>query len=215
MTDYDLMIDTGRAFYTRLTENNTKEWWEANRQTYDTILKPAAEALLTELVGPLSNIAGAPVRPKLFRPHRDVRFSKDKTPYKPHLHMLWQVEDAQAPATPAYFFGLAPDYVIAGGGILAFDKPVLENWRKFVDLDADRVADIFGGLAKAGFTLREPALKKVPPPYPADHPQADLLRMKACVATRPLGVGPVPDAILSAFRDLKPMNEFLLQVACA
>lgn len=205
--DYEQMIQTGRQFYKELAENNTKDWWSENRATYDDVLKPGALALLQELKPAVSDLAETEVSTKLFRPYRDVRFSKDKTPYKPHLHILWQT-----PNGPAWFFGMSHEYLTVGGGVMSFEKPVLDNWRKFVDLDADRVAGIFAALTAKGFVLREPALKRVPSPYPADHPNADHLRRKACVATRPISGQPLTDAILSGFRDLKPMNDLLTQV---
>ena len=155
----------------------------------------------------------SPVTGKLFRPHRDVRFSKDKTPYKSHLHMMWtmQVEAAEA---PVFFFGIGADYVTVGAGRMGFEKPMLDNWRKFVDLDTKRVLGIVDGVKAHGFGLREPALKRVPSGFAADHAAAELLRMKGCVATKDIGV-PVDlePALLAAFREVAPLNALLLQIA--
>lgn len=207
------MIATAQTFYKTLAANNTRDWWEANRGTYDKVLKPFALALLEDLSAPLAEIAGEPVKGKLFRPHRDVRFAKDKSPYNTHLHMMWdmQVEVAEA---PVFFFGIGTDYVTAGAGRMGFDKPMLEDWRKFVDLDTRRVQGIIAGIAEHGFSLREPALKRVPSGFAADHPAGDLLRMKGCVATKDIGVVvDIQGALLAAFREVAPLNALLLQVA--
>ena len=207
------LISTAQTFYTALSDNNNKQWWAQNRATYDEHLKPAALALLDEIAPKLAQITDTPVTPKLFRPHRDVRFSKDKTPYKAHLHMMWAL-DVPARQTPVFFFGIGTDYVTAGAGLMGFDKPVLEDWRKFVDLDTPRISRIIGAVEAKGFALRDPALKRVPSAYPADHPAARLLRMKGCVASKDIGTPTdMSRALLDAFKDLAPLVALLLQIA--
>lgn len=207
------LIPAAQSFYTDLAANNAKPWWDKNRAPYDTILKPAALALLDDLAPDLEGIAGCPVRPKLFRPHRDVRFSKDKTPYKTHLHMMWTLE-CGARQSPVFFFGIGTDYVSVGTGMMGFDKPVLEDWRKFVDLDTKRILGIMQGINAHGFTLRDPALKRVPSAYPADHQAGHLLRMKGCVATTDIGSpADLRGAVLAACKNASPLTALLLQIA--
>lgn len=207
------LISTAQTFYRRLNDNNTKDWWQDNKATYDTELKAPALALLDRLAPDIAALVDLPVTTKLFRPHRDVRFSKDKTPYQTHLHMMWGL-DSGARQSPVFFFGIGLDYVTAGAGIMGFDKPVLEDWRKMVDLDTDRMLGIFADLDGAGFRLREPALKRVPPPYDKDHRAGHLLRMKGVTASREIGDGADLDgAILSAFGALVPLVTMLIQIA--
>lgn len=209
----DTLVSAAQAFYRQLASNNNRDWWTDNRATYDDVLKPAALAILEQLTPTLVEISGESVSTKLFRPHRDVRFSKDKTPYKTHLHMMWKI-DAPARQTPVFFFGIGSDYVTAGAGITAFDKPVLEDWRKFVDLDTKRIMGIIADVQDHGFILRDPALKRVPASYPADHPANDLLRMKGCVATTDMSATTnLHHDITTAFRNAAPLNALLLQIA--
>lgn len=213
MPDYDTLITNARAFLTKLDANNTRDWWQENKATYDTKLKAPALALLDDLSTPLSELTDTPIKSKLFRPHRDVRFSKDKTPYNTHLHMMWQL-DGDAPQMPVFFFGIGLDYVTMGAGMMGFDKPVLANWRKMVDLDTDRIMGIVKGVEDQGFSLREPALKRVPSPYDQDHPAGRLLRMKGAVASGELaGSGPLTDQIMAACRTLWPFNDMLISIA--
>jgi uncharacterized protein (TIGR02453 family) len=213
MTDFPDLIADARAFYQQLKANNTKAWWQENRSIYDDNLKPNAQKLLEALTDPLAKLTDAPIKTKLFRPHRDVRFSKDKTPYNTHLHMMWQV-DAGAPQNPVFFFGIGLDYVTAGAGMMGFDKPVLTNWRKMLDLDTDRITGIIDRIEDKGFSLREPALKRVPPPYPQDHAAGRLLRMKGVTASRDLGPdAELPDGLMQCFRGLWPFNELLISIA--
>jgi len=214
MPDDASLIPEARAFYTQLDANNTRDWWQENRAPYDAVLKPGALALLEKVSGPLSDLTDTPITTKLFRPHRDVRFSKDKRPYNTHLHMMWQMT-VEAPQAPVFFFGIGLDYVTVGAGMMGFDKPVLENWRKFVDLDTARVVGIVESVEAKGFARRAPDLKRVPPAYDKDHPGADLLRHKGFVVTGDIAENTpeLPKTLLAAFKALWPINALLLQVA--
>ncbi len=213
MTQFESLIANAQAFLQALNANNTRDWWQENKAAYDAQLKTPALGLLDELCGPVQNLTHAPVVPKLFRPHRDVRFSKDKTPYNTHLHMMWQIT-TEAPQNPVFFFGIGLDYVTAGAGMMAFDKPVLGNWRKMVDLDTDRINGIIAAIETRGFALREPELKRVPQPYGQDHTAGRLLKMKGVVARRELtGNGPLAERLEDYFTSLSPLNDLLLSIA--
>ena len=213
-SDAHLIMDA-RQFLRALSANNTREWWQDNKGTYDAQLKKPALSLLYDLVTPLQDITGEQVTPKLFRPHRDVRFSKDKTPYNTHLHMMWQV-NAGAPQNPVFFFGIGLDYLTIGAGIMDFDKPVLTNWRKMIDLDTDRIIQITEDVTAKGYRFREPALKRVPPPFDKAHLAGDLLRMKGCVASRELAkTSQLHNPLVTAFAELWPLNALLISIAAA
>ena len=216
MPVYHRLIPEARAFYAALDANNSRDWWQANRAHYDDVLKPGALALLGDLAGPLAALTGETITTKLFRPNRDVRFSKDKRPYNTHLHMMWQIE-SDARQAPVFFFGIGLDYVTVGAGMMGFDKPVLEDWRKWVDLDTDRIAGIIAGVEAKGYTRRAPELARVPPAYGKDHPGADLLRHKGLTVSGevPPGTSDLAGDIEKACADLWPVNALLLQVATA
>ncbi|SFS03769.1 TIGR02453 family protein [Yoonia litorea] len=213
MSDKTTLISDARAFLDRLAQNNTRDWWLENKAHYDAALKSPAETLLADLSPRLADLCQTEIKPKLFRPHRDVRFSKDKTPYHTHLHMMWQVI-SDAPQDPVFFFGIGRDYVTAGAGIMGFDKQVLANWRQMVDLDTDRITGIIDRITDQGFALREPDLKRVPSPYPQDHKAADLLRMKSAVASKDIGTTTTlaPD-LMDHFTALWPFNALLISIA--
>jgi uncharacterized protein (TIGR02453 family) len=213
---FDSLIPDTQRFCRALAADNTKTWWDANKATYDSALKAPALQLLAALAPRLQDLTGDPVGEKLFRPQRDVRFSADKRPYKEHLHMLWSVK-AGGRQDPAFFFGIGVDYVTVGAGIMGFDKPVLEDWRKFVDLDAKRIGPMVTTLRDKGFSFWEPELKRVPAGFDPDHPLSDLLRMKGAVCSAPLadGDGPLEDRIMEGFVSVKPFVDLLTSVACA
>ena len=208
------LIPTAQSFYSKLSANNTRAWWQDNRGPYDSILKPGAEGLLADLSNPLSKLADAPITTKLFRPHRDTRFSKDKTPYNTHLHMMWQV-DGDGPQSPVFFFGVGLDYVTAGAGIMGLEKQMLETWRSFVDLDTTRVTGIIDAVVAKGYAMRAPELKRVPPAYEKDHAAGHLLRMKSVVASGelPVDTEDLSARLMTAFADLWPLNALLIQIS--
>lgn len=213
MDHFATLTTDARAFFKALNLQNTRDWWLENKANYDEKLKAPALVLLDQLTPELEKLTGEKITTKLFRPHRDVRFSKDKTPYNTHLHMMWQLQST-APQNPVFFFGVGLDYITAGAGIMGFDKSVLVNWRKMVDLDTDRILRIVSDVQGEGFALREPALKRVPQPFPADHRAALLLRMKGCVASTELSPGTqLPDQLMQAFRNVWPLNALLLSIA--
>ena len=209
MHDFDQLIPDARRFTSELRDNNTRDWFHANKDRFDDRLRTPALALLDAMCGPLRDLTGHDATPKLFRPQRDVRFSKDKTPYKAHLHMLWRLA-AGGRQDPALFFGIDPEGASVGVGVFDFGKDVLADWRKMIDLDGPRFASAIEGAQAQGWQLWEPDLKRVPPPFGKDHPQADLLRHKRLVMTRALpGDGPLTDRLTSAYAETLPVLRVL------
>jgi uncharacterized protein (TIGR02453 family) len=208
MSDFATLVPDARKFLSALAQNNNKAWWDENKPTYEAKLKKPALALIDDVSVQLAALTDLPIKGKLFRPHRDVRFSKDKTPYKTHLHMLWTAQTG-ARQDVAFFFGIGLDDVRAGGGIMGFDKAVLEDWRLFVDQDHKRILKITDGLKAKGFGFWEPALKRIPPGYDKDHPAGALLRMKGCVAFKDISG---PGALPATFKTFWPLNQLLIQI---
>lgn len=172
------LVSEAQSFLKELSGNNTREWFAAHKARYEAELKTPATLLQSQIGDTMGRRLNRPLNTKLFRPHRDVRFSKDKTPYHVHLHMLWSLPRAEHQA-PGLFFGISPDYVRAGGGVMAFDKSVLTRWRSKIDkgLGAEMQAAL-DAVAVEGLLPAEPDLKRLPAPYPSDHVHADLLRRK-------------------------------------
>lgn len=167
------LIADARAFLGDLTANNNRDWFMAHKEQYEANLKSPALALLDVMTADLGPATGT----KLFRPHRDVRFSKDKTPYHTHLHMMWKLPGGAL--KPGLFLGIAPDYVTIGCGVMGFDKPGLEIWRNAVAKEGQPLADMLERLQHAGMRLDAPELKRVPAPFDKDHPQGSLLKRKS------------------------------------
>lgn len=182
------LIDRSNAFFAELAKNNRKDWFEPRKAEYVADIRKPAELLADILAEDLGRMTGATCAPKVFRIYRDVRFSKDKTPYNPHLHLMWRQtgrEDA-----PVWFFGSSPGYLIVGTGLAALPGPALTRYRSMIDRDgAEIAAAIDAARQSVGAELSDwgpPPLKRVPKPYAPDHPQGDLLRRKSLTVSAPL-----------------------------
>lgn len=182
------MIDRANGFFAKLATDNTKPFYEAHKDFYRDEIRKPAELLADFFAEDLAKATGKAHAPKVFRIHRDVRFSKDKTPYNAHLHLLWsQPGDA---LTPAWFFGSSPDYLTFGMGIIGLEKDNLARYRRLIVEEGDALsAEMARAEAEARVTLSDwgpPPLKRVPKPHDPDHPHADLLKRKAFAVHAPL-----------------------------
>ena len=210
---FDTLIPDAQTFVRALARDNTRDWFLAHKTDYDTKLRAPALALLDELTPKLAKLSGCSVTPKLFRANRDVRFSRDKTPYHTHLHMMWTFETGTR-QDPAMFFGVDQDNVTVGTGMMEFSKPVLADWRKMVDLDGAYIAGKLKQLTDKGYAPWDPKLKRVPPPFDKDHPHGALLRQKGLVVTgSPALSGDLMADLDMAFTDLWPLSDMLIGVA--
>jgi uncharacterized protein (TIGR02453 family) len=165
-----------------LRDNNDREWFAAHRQTYDVAVRGPAEALVACLEPALASIANGQTAGRIFRIHRDVRFSQDKRPYNAHLHIAFSGPRGPRgePPVSGFYFALEPDRVMLGAGGFDFAGPTLDAYRAAV-AEPERGSElecILADLDKAGLRIDGSELKRVPQPYPQDHPRGALLRRK-------------------------------------
>lgn len=210
---FDTLIRDAQKFVRALARDNTRDWFHAHKADYDAKLRDPAEALLDDMAPRLSQLTGYPVTAKLFRAHRDVRFSKDKTPYNTHLHMMWGVQTGTR-QDPALFFGIGASEVTVATGMMEFNKDVLGDWRKMADLDGAYLAGKIDVAVAKGYTPWEPKLKRVPAPFGKDHPHGDLLRHKGLVMSgQPNLSGDLIAGLMAAYGDVWPVSDMLIGVA--
>lgn len=121
------------AFFKDLARNNHKEWFDANRKRYETSVKRPFEAFVAEAI---RQVAGhdrnVRIEPKeaIFRINRDIRFSKDKAPYKMNTSAIISPAGRRDHATPGIYFELGPEQVKFYGGAYMPDKVQLERIRR-------------------------------------------------------------------------------------
>jgi|SRR5436305_91738 len=173
--------DATFRFLRDLGPNNNKTWFEAHRSTYeDDLLEPAMAFI--EAIGPLlaKFSPGARAEPRIggsmMRINRDIRFSKDKRPYKDHLDMMFRVGPAKT--SPGYWFRLTPQELMLGAGMHTLDKPELDRYRKAVDADGPgaELANIVTKAERGRFDVGGEHYKRVPAGFAPDHRRQALLR---------------------------------------
>ena len=195
------------GFLAGLEADNSKVYFDANRAIYDEQVRRPLQ-LLCVAVGDRLAAGGVPeleYEPKvgrsMFRINRDLRFSKDKTPYHPHLDLAWW-QGEHPKTSPAFIMRIRADEVLTGVGVFGFADASLERYRSaVVDEPGVELERIIGEVTAAvpSAALSEPTRKRVPRGLDADHPRAHLLLHDGLHLS---GVEPTPPSITTdAFAD--------------
>ena len=168
-------------FYDDLEMDNTRSFWTAHKEVYDTAVKTPMLALTKALEAEFGPA-------KVFRPYRDVRFAKDKTPYKTHQGAFV----AAGPATGWYVQVGAPG-VRVGVGFYDASRERLAALRAAIadDRTGRQLRTLVDRLVRDGWELGGDTLKTSPRGYDADHPRIDLLRHRSMSLGRSYGFEPV------------------------
>jgi len=195
------------AFYEGLEADNSKPYWEAHRDVYEESVRDPMEELLVECQAEFG--AG-----KVFRPYRDVRFSKDKKPYKTACGALLVPDGIDH---GGHYVELSSQGLLVGVGAWHFEPPVLARVRAAIDDErrGEELASIAASLEAAGMPLYQPELKTAPRGYPRDHPRIDLLRRKRFAAMARLEPAPwlhtreALDRVTALWRTARPLSDWL------
>jgi uncharacterized protein (TIGR02453 family) len=162
------------AFYEGLQADNSRTYWQANKAVYERAVRGPMLALLDELAefGPF----------QVFRPYRDVRFSKDKTPYKENIGAYGESEGGAG-----HYVALSATSMFMGSGYYDLAGDQLERFREAVAAEATGIEleGLVAAVVKRGLkpgAMSE--LKTAPRGYPKDHPRIELLRRKGLMAGR-------------------------------
>ncbi|WP_029116133.1 DUF2461 domain-containing protein [Mycobacterium sp. URHB0044] len=168
-------------FYDDLEIDNTKSFWDAHKDVYEAAVKAPTIALVTALEREFGTA-------KVFRPYRDVRFAKDKTPYKTH-------QGAFVGAGPAcgWYVEIAARGFRTGAGFYDASAADLAAIRAAIvdDAKGKELQRILAKLERAGFEVGGDRLKTAPRGHDADHPRIDLLRHRSLTVTKDYGFEPV------------------------
>jgi uncharacterized protein (TIGR02453 family) len=170
-------------FWHELTAEMNRDWFAANKQRYEALWVTPMTQLLDHVAVKLGpTYKPLKLDPKVMRIHRDVRFSKDKAPYKTHIGAVIVVAGRKLGegGNAAMYVHIGLDEEFVGVGCYMFDAQKLAKWRKAVagPKGAD-LAKLVQKLRKAGYVVGgHDDYKRVPKPYADDHPRAEFLKMK-------------------------------------
>jgi uncharacterized protein (TIGR02453 family) len=209
-------------FLRELALHNNRDWFQAHAAQYQDYLVEPARAFVSTMgeylpaLGP--DIHAEPrMRGSIMVINRDVRFARDKSPYKTHLDLWFWQGSGPSRERPGYFFRLQPDSLTLGAGMHAFSDAVLERFRTAIldDTQGGQLERVAGAI---GVQLGGQTYKRIPPGYPADHPRADWLRFSGLFAATEQ---PVPAELFSAqasglclaqFQRLRPLQQWLVDL---
>jgi uncharacterized protein (TIGR02453 family) len=188
-------------FYEGLETDNTRTYWQEHRSVYERCVKEPMEQLLAELADDFG-----PGR--VFRPYRDVRFSKDKTPYK--LNCAAHVSGG--------YISFSADGLMVGSGLYMPEPDRLQRFRAAVDdgTSGSELESIVVTLQKGGYDVdAHDVLKTAPKGYPKDHPRIELLKRKGVVMSKSwpvgawLGTKKAKDRVVACLEAARPLNAWL------
>lgn len=215
-------------FLADLAANNERAWFQPRKADYEALLKRPLESLCAALAERFTArgipLTADPARSP-FRIYRDTRFSKDKSPYKTNIgaSFPWagegpagQVIDESSRHHAGGYFHLSPGDIFVGGGMWHPEPARLAAFRRTVVADP---AAVHAALDEPGFRaifgpVSGDRLKRVPAGFPADHPEAELLRLKDVTFGRRLSdedalSAALPDTIADGFAAALPVMRFL------
>jgi len=213
-------------FLSRLKRYNTRPWFESNRAVYEQEIRAPLKALVEEVDVLLARVApeivGDPRR-SIFRIHRDVRFSRDKSPYKTHAACWFYHQDAgrgvggEIQGGAGFYFHFSPTECLVGGGIWMPPRESLGRLRQALADDPEGFEAIVRAprfRRRFGDLDQEAVLKRMPRGYAEDHPAAKWLRHQSFtvgreLSRRDLHAPKLPRMLASEFEAMTPFIRWL------
>jgi uncharacterized protein (TIGR02453 family) len=208
-------------FLRELKKHNDKSWFDANRKRYETA-KEDFTVFLQDIIDTHAKkdegLTGLQAKSCLFRINRDIRFSKDKSPYKTNFGASVN-RGGKKSVLAGYYFHLEPGEAFVGGGVWMPQPPELAKVRQEIDYGFDdfkkivaskKFKTVYGEMYKGDDMM----LSRVPKGYEPDNPAAEYLKMKSYIAMRPvtdkeLLSKDLKKITLEAFAALQPLMGFL------
>jgi uncharacterized protein (TIGR02453 family) len=213
-------LKSALTFLDELRSNNSKAWFDAHRKEYETA-RGVFEDLVGEVLHRLSQIedvGSLTAKDCIFRINRDVRFSKDKTPYKTNFGAVI-AQGGRKQTGSGLYVGIEPDDSFVAGGAYA---PIPEELQRIRRSIADNPAEFQAILAAKDFQhyfgeMKGEALKTAPKGFDAAHPAIDLLRHKQFYVMHPLSDDDLmrddlADYILQVYRAMQPFEAYLTRL---
>ena len=206
------------SFLSELSQNNHKDWMDANRDWYLKV-KGAFLEDVEELLHAISywepQLSGFKGKDCIFRQNRDIRFSANKDPYKTNFAAYFSVGGKKSNG-PGYYLHIQPGQSFLAGGIWMPPADVLKKIRQEIDYSGKELLEILEEPAfkKTFGGLEGEQLKTSPKGYEAEHPHIKLLRFKSFIVSTPLSddeinSGEFKEKAITHFKKMKPFHDFL------
>lgn len=169
------------AFFRGLSRNNDREWFQPRKQIFEDQVRAPMLALVEALNAEFAKFAPEYINdPKkaVYRIYRDTRFSSDKTPYKTHLAAIFPRRGGEKHSTPGFYFHISHKQVGVAGGLYHAPPEQLLPIRTWMAEHHERFRRAARGPKKLMGELQGSSLQRIPKGFAADHPGADLIKMK-------------------------------------
>jgi len=210
------------AFLGELEANNNRDWFKRNKERYEDDVRHPALQFISDFGPHLRTISSnfdadpRPVGGSMFRIYRDVRFSKDKSPYKTAVGIQFRHKKRKDVHSPGFYLHLEPDASFAGVGIYHPDGPTLRQIRGFLVENPERWKRVKRAKRfKESFELGGAVLKRAPKGYDIDHPLIEDLKRKDFVAFAPIRDSKITaKGFIDHFTDLCRAGSPLVQILC-
>jgi len=212
-------------FFSDLKKHNGKSWFQERKALYDSEVLAPSRDLVTAMGGRLQKIAplvnaDPRVNKSLFRIYRDVRFAKDKSPYKTHLGLWFWEGPGPRMECSGFYFQMDPPKVMLGVGIYCLPKFLLGPYRQAVaDPELGAALDrAVAKVSKAGYTVGGLKYKRVPRGFDPEHPRGELLKHDGLWAAYEAEIPPelytagLPGWCLPHYRAMLPLHQWLLEL---
>jgi uncharacterized protein (TIGR02453 family) len=215
-------FDKAFAFLKKLSRNNNREWFEKNKPSYLEIkneFELFVADLLHEMIGIDESLAGLDPKKLVFRIYRDIRFSKDKTPYKTHLSAGLSAS-GKGTGVPGYYLQIEPgNKSMLAAGLYLPSPENLAKVRQEIDYNGQRLNAIIKDKTfkkTFGKFWDEDKLKTMPKGYAKDHPHVEFLKLKSFLVLHYFADSDVMDKkflnkLIQAMKSAKPLNDFLME----
>ncbi|HEX3486943.1 MAG TPA: DUF2461 domain-containing protein [Micropepsaceae bacterium] len=210
------------AFFRELKINNDRAWFEANKPAFREIVQGAMSDFIAAIAPQLASISKefvADPRPhggSMFRIHRDVRFSRDKRPYKEHAACQFRHRLGRDVHAPGFYVHIAPDEVFFGGGLWMPDPGALLKIRERIASRPGEWKKIVGNstFVKTFGGVEGQKLSRPPRGFDPAHVLIEDIKRKSFVATRELPVKAAQSPgfvgeVADAFKAMSPLVKFL------
>lgn len=207
-------------FLTDLKKNNTKEWFDANRKRYEAAkedVQNITQKLITSIGKHDEDIAALQVKECNFRINRDVRFSKNKAPYKSNISAIFSKGGKKAD-TAGFYMHIEPGAAFVAAGYWSPEAKKLASIRQEIDYNLDEFKKILNSKKfKETFAeglSKEDSLQRPPKGYDDENPAVEFLKLKSFIVTKKLTDADLMDKnfenkIVTIFAAVKPFLDFL------
>lgn len=206
-------------FFKELSKNNTTVWFNENRKTYEKEVKKPFAFFVEEMISQIQkHEPEVQIKPSeaIMRINKDIRFSKDKTPYNTHVAANISVYGKKDKSYPGFYFQLSPEGIMIYGGAYMVEKNTLQNIRNSISDNLKTFAAVYNeqGFKEKFGTIQGEQNKRIPPEFQSILEKEPLIANKqfyysASLKPKIITSAELPEKLMEYYVAGKKVNDFL------